>query len=425
MSEFKILLIDDEEEQEQQLKEAIDNFNKKYFINRAVKILEIDGEKQSAELFLLDTKEEVYNKLKEDGNLISKIDEIFNFSIEYKAVKTPEEAMILLYKENFHALIVDLKLKDEDTKKEDENYSGNVLLKNIVNKEIIPIIVRTGFPDKMSQKINRNIIKSYSKETPTLEKIVEELINYYNTSIFSIFGSRGKVDNHIKDFFWNILPECFINKKEELNGLDKETQEKVIIRYVSSWLNNKYMFNDGYLDVEPIEMYMFPNPIDKICNCDIYEDNDNKEKFIVLTPACDLANDKAENILFAKIQSHEVVDEFSDTMQKSSKQQQNNTGISNVNKNKIASWSRNSHEKSMRYHFLPKVGFFGGGFIDFSVLICLKYDKEKTRFIGRNLVKIGTITDSFKRDIIARFSSYYQRQGQPTFNIDSIIENHL
>ena len=101
MSEFKILLIDDEEEQEQQLKEAIDNFNKKYFINRAVKILEIDGEKQSAELFLLDTKEEVYNKLKEDGNLISKIDEIFNFSIEYKAVKTPEEAMILLYKENF------------------------------------------------------------------------------------------------------------------------------------------------------------------------------------------------------------------------------------------------------------------------------------------------------------------------------------
>ena len=281
MSEFKILLIDDEEEQEQQLKEAIDNFNKKYFINRVVKILEIDGEKQSAELFLLDTKEEVYNKLKEDGNLISKIDEIFNFSIEYKAVKTPEEAMILLYKENFHALIVDLKLKDEDTKKEDENYSGNVLLKNIVNKEIIPIIVRTGFPDKMSQKINRNIIKSYSKETPTLEKIVEELINYYNTSIFSIFGSRGKVDNHIKDFFWNILPECFINKKEELNGLDKETQEKVIIRYVSSWLNNKYMFNDGYLDVEPIEMYMFPNPIDRICNCDIYKDDDSKEKFIV------------------------------------------------------------------------------------------------------------------------------------------------
>ena len=185
------------------------------------------------------------------------------------------------------------------------------------------------------------------------------------------------------------------------------------------------MFNDGYLDVEPIEMYMFPNPIDKICNCDIYEDNDNKEKFIVLTPACDLANDKAENILFAKIQSHEVVDEFSDTMQKSSKQQQNNTGISNVNKNKIASWSRNSHEKSMRYHFLPKVSFFKGGLIDFRSLKCVKYNKENGKLEDEKFEKIGVITEAFKRDIIARFSSYYQRQGQPTFNIDSIIENHL
>ena len=51
----------------------------------------------------------------------------------------------------------------------------------------------------------------------------------------------------------------------------REFKKKVIIRYVSSWLNNKYMFNDGYLDVEPIEMYMFPNPIDRICNCDIYK----------------------------------------------------------------------------------------------------------------------------------------------------------
>ena len=34
MSEFKILLIDDDVEQEQQLKEAIENFNKKWAYNR-------------------------------------------------------------------------------------------------------------------------------------------------------------------------------------------------------------------------------------------------------------------------------------------------------------------------------------------------------------------------------------------------------
>lgn len=367
--------------------------------------------------------------MKEDGFVNGSNDNIDDFSVIHEVVRTPKEAMVLLYKEDFHALIVDLKLDAEDSNKEDEEISGNILLKNIVNKEIIPIIVRTGFPEKMAQELqklkDKNVIKACSKDSPTLEEVIKELIDYYNTSIFSIFGSRGKVDKHIKDFFWNVLPACFMNKEEEINGLAKELKEKVIIRYVSSWLNNKYMFNEGYLDVEPIEMYMFPNPIDKVCNCDIYKDNNTNEKLIVLTPACDLANDKAKNILFATIQSYESVEKFNETIKKCCEQKREGSEISNGNKNKIASWSRNSHKESMRYHFLPKVSFFDGGFIDFRLLTCLKYDEEGNKFEGRDLDKIGTITDSFKRDIIARFSSYYQRQGQPTFNTDSILKKYL
>jgi len=423
MDDFKILLIDDDKEQEQQLKEAVANFNKKFFIKRASDFLKITEEKQLAKLSMLEDKEQVFNELKKADSFSDDIKNLYNFSVTCKAVTNPEDAMLLLYKEEFHALIVDLKLKTEDDNKEDENYSGNVLLKNIVNKEIIPIIVRTGFPSKITQELNNNIIKAYSKEDPILEKVIEELMNCYDASIFRIFGSKGKVDKHIKDFFWNVLPECFINKETEINDLDIEIQEKVIIRYVSSWLNNKYMYNDGYLDVEPIEMYMFPNPISKVCNCDIYMDNDTSEKLIVLTPACDLANDKAENILFASIQSFENVKKFNDTINQCIQQHTNGDEISNGNKNKVASWTRNSHEDSMRYHFLPRVSFFDGGLIDFRLLVSLKYDKENNKFEERNLKKIGTITDSFKRDIIARFSSYYQRQGQPTFNTESVLKN--
>ena len=424
MKEFKILLIDDDKDQEDILKDAVNNFNKKYFINKVKVIHNITDEKQIGELSILKNKEKVYEVLKEQGKINSEIDEIFDFSVKYKAVQSTEEAMVLLYKENFNALIVDLELESEDKNRDDEDYSGNILLKNIVEKEILPIIVRTGFPSKIAQDLNKNIINIYSKEEPTLEEVVGELIAYHNDSVFNMFGSRGKVDKFIKDFFWNILPECFKDKIEDINTLDKETQEKVIIRYVTSWLNNKYMFNDGYLDVEPIEMYMFPNPIDKICSCDIYKDIQNDENFIVLTPACDLANDKAENILFAKIQSYDQVCEFNDTIN-ACIDQQNNSGISKSNKNKVASWSRNSHEKSMKYHFLPKVSFFDGGFIDFSILVTFKYDRESKKFLERNLVKLGTITNPFKRDIIARFSSYYQRQGQPTFNVESMLKKYL
>ena len=41
------------------------------------------------------------------------------------------------------------------------------------------------------------------------------------------------------------------------------------------------------------------------------------------------------------------------------------------------------------------------------------------------MIKKGTITDAFKKDIIERFSSYYQRQGQPEFDTKSLIKKHI
>lgn len=412
MKEFRILLIDDDSDQEKLLKVAVNNFNKKFFVNDLKEKSIITGEEKIAKLLMLKNEREVYNSLDDDFKENNKIEDLIELLVTYKHVKTAEEAMVLLYKEDFNALIVDLSLNIKDNNKE---YEGNILSKNILNKEIIPIIVRTGFPKMIDEELEKNIVKCYPKDEPTLEQIIEELLEFCNDPAFKILGSKGQVNKYIKEFFWDLLPQCFKNKKEEINKVDIETQKKVIIRYVSNWLNNKYIYDDEYLSVEPMEMYMFPNPIEQICNCDIYEDSRSKEKFIVLTPTCDLANHKAENILFAKIRSFNE-DRFKKIYEVMEKE-------SNSGKKEAESWFRNSHKESMKYHFLPKVSFFEGGFIDFSSLICLAYDKEKNKFEKRDLCKIGTITDAFKKDITARFSSYYQRQGQPTFNTESVLKN--
>ena len=86
-------------------------------------------------------------------------------------------------------------------------------------------------------------------------------------------------------------------------------------------------------------------------------------------------------------------------------------------------WFRNSHSDSLRYHFLPKVKDFTGGFVDFRSILSLEYDKESGEIIDDSYLKIGVITESFKRDIVSRFSSYYHRQGQPEFNCDSVLNN--
>ena len=120
MNEFRILLIDDDDEQEAQLKEAIDNFNKSYFITKLIDTHIITDEKLIFRLKRLDNKEEVYSMLENEKMINSEIKDVCNFSIEYRVAKTAKDAILLLYKENFHGLIVDLELETEDKQREDE-----------------------------------------------------------------------------------------------------------------------------------------------------------------------------------------------------------------------------------------------------------------------------------------------------------------
>lgn len=383
MSNINFLLIDDEQQQEDMFKEAID---------------EINEEDKSNEL-------------------------------TYKAVKTPEEAMIELYKNYYQAIIMDLKLTSDDSiTGDDEQISGNILLQQIIQKEIIPIVIRTGFPSKVSDNINQSIVDVFSKEEP-LYGIIKKLIEKYNDSVFKIFGSRGEISNNIKELFWEVMPTYFNNKDNEINDisqLPKDKQETVIIRYISSWFSNKYMFDEKYIDVEPIEMYMFPNPIEQVCTCDIYEKNiseDNYEYYIVVTPSCDLANKKVDEVILCKIKKYDEIQSFLDQLDKYNNESNKDSVRAKKSKNSLSKWFRNSHPDSMRYHFLPKVNKFNGGFVDFRTIISLEYNKDSGKIINKNYSKVGVITESFKRDIVSRFASYYHRQGQPEFNCDSVLKN--
>lgn len=357
---------------------------------------------------------------------INEINETTDLNITYKVVKTPESAMIELYQNYFKAIIIDLKLNNDDNAVEsDEEISGNVLLRRIIEKEIVPIVVITGFPDKVSADIDKSIVKVLPKETNLYDEI-NALIEKYSDSVFKIFGSRGEINKNIKELFWNVIPQCFTSKNQDISLLSKKKQETVIIRYISSWLSNKYMFDDKYIDVEPIEMYMFPNPIKQVCTCDIYKkyiDANIVEYFIVLTPSCDLANKKVDEVILCKIKNYDEVQSFKERLEIYNNEQNKESNKAKKAKGDLMKWFRNSHLDSLRYHFLPKVKDFTGGFVDFRSILSLEYDKERGEIIDDSYLKIGVITESFKRDIVSRFSSYYHRQGQPEFNCDSVLNN--
>lgn len=62
MDDFKILLVDDDYEQREQLQETIENYNKKLFIEELRNRSVIDDEKYISRLMMLENKEAVYKK---------------------------------------------------------------------------------------------------------------------------------------------------------------------------------------------------------------------------------------------------------------------------------------------------------------------------------------------------------------------------
>ena len=89
-----------------------------------------------------------------------------------------------------------------------------------------------------------------------------------------------------------------------------------------------------------------------------------------------------------------------------------------MTKKKLQALSKNNEE--LYYHWLPEATFLGrepldfkGGFLDFRKLQSVEANDFNEAF-GKPLIQISP---SFVKDIVARFSAFYARQGQP--DIDS------
>lgn len=359
---------------------------------------------------------------KDQQELVKSVLEEVDDNIELDYAKNPEEAVIALYNNYFHAIIIDLNLQNEDkVVKDEEDLSGNKLLKLIMEKEIIPIVVRTGFPDRVTSEIDEDIVNVFTKDNDVHE-IITNLIEKYNDCVFEIFGSRGEINQNIKNFFWKVMKDFIKKDDKDISAMKPHEKRAVIFRYISSWFNNLYLFDKKYIDANPMEMYMFPNPINQVCTCDLYKNMDDEKYYIVLTPSCDLANKKIEEVILCKIKGYDEIENFYNDLDNYMKAAAQKSNLEKK-KSKLEKWFRNSEHESLRYHFLPKSSKFDGGFVDFRSIISVKYDKETGQIADKKFEKEGIITEGFKRDIVCRFSSYYQRQGQPEFNSDIVINN--
>ncbi len=315
-----------------------------------------------------------------------------------------ESGLETLKTENFDAAIVDLRLSSDPAIAD-----GNQILKQIKNTKRFPVIVLSGYLQALDEELKKEncLFKTYTKTDKEFQEILNDILMIYNTGITKILGGKGNIEKYLNNIFWNHLANNF----ENWIFSESEDIEKRLLRYIS-----QYLFE--YLDVKEMgkfdshEVYMIPPVKESWCTGDLIKCKSDERKYIILTPACDMVirdngQRNADEILISEFIKWNSINDFSNINA--------NNGLSNDKRNKLGNYMEN---KKNRYHFLPPYHNIEAGFIDFQSVFSLNEELLNIEF-----TKIATISPFFLKDITARFSIYYSRQGQPDLDIKKIIEN--
>lgn len=301
---------------------------------------------------------------------------------------------------SFDGAIIDLRLSHDGNE-------GIQVVKRIEESYFrIPVAILTGTPDVANSDFTYIGVFKKGDSGAGYADILDHLWGIHKTGLTRIMGGRGIIEEQLnKVFRKNLLPQ--IDIWIEYGKTDTSRTEKALLRHA---LNHLLQLIDNDEDRSyPEEMYLYPHLSDTIRTGSIIEAMKGG-LFAVLNPACDLVirgekGFKTDRILLVEIENAEDVI------------RQVLSGITNrdAKEKKLKAAYGNNHTEY--YHWLPNTAFFNGGFLNFRKLLTTTKDEFEINFQTPYI----QISPAFVKDVVARFSSYYARQGQPDIDLSKFL----
>ena len=290
---------------------------------------------------------------------------------------------------------------------------GNQVISEIAESLLrIPVAVLTGTPDNADTQF-ANIIGVFKKGDfgAGYDDLMDKFWEIHNTGLTRIMGGRGVIEKNLnKVYLENLLPQ--INKWTIYATDDSGRTEQALLRHTLNHLLQ--LLDDNEDRYFPEEFYLDPPLTENIWTGSIVKEKTSDKRFVVMTPACDLVvrsngDFKTDCVLLVEIEEESDIlnSEIEGITRASSK------------KRRLREVFGNNH--TSYYHWLPETSSFDGGILNFRKLST--YNKKV--FDDNFESPVIQISPSFVKDIVARFSSYYARQGQPDVESDVSIERFL
>ena len=387
MNKMTLILIEDNDEETQSCQNAVDDFN--------------EDHKDNGWYIQLETHTSIKNALK------------------------------ALENSYFDGAIIDMKLADSGNE-------GNQAL-DVIRKHLkrIPVAIYTGTPD-VADVTEIPSIGLFKKADITYGQLIYKFWDIYKTGLTKIMGGKGQIEQSLSQIFIKYLlpkisPEPTISEKSNWVSYaeeDPDNTEKALLRYT---LN--HLIHELYKSSEncyPDEMYIhLPNlELDQVkvdTGC-ILKNKDNNKFYIVLSPACDLAEREGgecntDRALLVEIQMLEDIlsDDYFISNCHGGKKLKKRYLKSNPESpkeyllkqqdNDLIKYQRNT--KNLYYCWLPKTSCFNNGAVINFRRVSTYSQEELNESFNSPVIQVSS---PFLKDIISRFSSYYARQGQPDIN---------
>ena len=360
-------------------------------------------------LFIAEDDDNVLNGYKSNIDSFNKTNG--RIKINYTIEKDKDKALIALKGNDgiFDGAIVDLDLKQSGG----VDSSGNEVIREIKNNLRFPVFVISGTTHNLDKDLKEETVFFKVRERDASFDYLTEFVSIFDTGITHILARRGTIDEYLSKIFWKHLSGTMDMWTSDLSRTPGKKQ-KSLLRYTLLHIQEYLELTEesDFEDYHPAEVYIAPPIKNRVFTGDLIKEADTNKRFVVLTPSCDLAQSKAKDILLAEIESDQdgLFKEKVGILKK-------NKAIKDVleqAEKDLKALISNSY--SNKYHFLPAYNHIGAGLINFQ-----KLNSIRVNDFDKSYERIASINSSFTKDIIARFSYYYSRQGSPDFHIEEIF----
>ncbi len=379
-------------------------------------------------LILIEDYEQDVNSCRE---AVQDFNEENGCQIQLEIHTTIKSASNALENSYFDGAIIDMKLADSGNE-------GNQAL-DVIRQHLkrIPVAIYTGTPD-VADETDIPSIGLFKKADITYGQLIYKFWDIYKTGLTKIMGGKGQIEQSLSQIFINhLLPEISpkLKASEKSNWVcyaeaKPDDTEKALLRHT---LN--HLIHELYKSSEncyPEEMYIHlpeqaQSGVRVDTGCILKEKTQNKF-YIVLSPACDLAEREGgecntDRALLVEIQMMEDILEpeyfiIGDNGNKKLKKQKEKGGENSTDEyllkqqdKDLIKYQRNT--KNLYYCWLPKTRYFNNGAVINFRRVSTYSQEDLDKSFNSPVIQVAS---PFLKDIISRFSSYYARQGQPDIN---------